>query len=114
MTTTVDAAWAALEQLTDPEIPVISLRELGILRDVLGKFADSPNAKTILFPVEATQLIGSLGGVGELLREVVGPQDGATSAAPRLPELGPGDVQVPSRSTSAAPRPSVPRSGGQG
>ena len=34
MTTTVDAAWAALEQLTDPEIPVISLRELGILRDV--------------------------------------------------------------------------------
>jgi len=34
MTTTVEAAWAALEQLTDPEIPVISLRELGILRDV--------------------------------------------------------------------------------
>jgi ring-1,2-phenylacetyl-CoA epoxidase subunit PaaD len=34
MTTTVEAAWAALEELTDPEIPVISLRELGILRDV--------------------------------------------------------------------------------
>ena len=34
----------------------------------LGKFADSPNAKTILFPVEATQLIGSLGGIGELAR----------------------------------------------
>ena len=80
----------------------------------VGKFATSPNAKPILFPVEATQLIGSLGGVGELLREVVGPQDGTTSAAPRLPEPGPGDVQVPSRSTSAAPRPSVPRSGGQG
>ncbi len=30
----VAAAWAALEGLTDPEIPVISLRELGILRDV--------------------------------------------------------------------------------
>lgn len=35
----------------------------------VGKFADSPNAKTILFPVEATQLIGTLGGIGELVRE---------------------------------------------
>lgn len=34
MTTRIEAAWAALEELTDPEIPVISLRELGILRDV--------------------------------------------------------------------------------
>ncbi|WP_353238859.1 1,2-phenylacetyl-CoA epoxidase subunit PaaD [Limnohabitans sp.] len=30
----VSHAWALLEQLTDPEIPVVSLRELGILRDV--------------------------------------------------------------------------------
>ena len=34
----------------------------------VGKFAESPNAKTILFPVEATQLIGSLGGIGELIK----------------------------------------------
>ncbi len=44
MTTPPDAAtaqsqqiakiWAALEPLTDPEIPVVTLRELGILRDV--------------------------------------------------------------------------------
>lgn len=34
MTTNIEAAWAALEHLADPEIPVISLRELGILRDV--------------------------------------------------------------------------------
>ena len=39
----------------------------------VGKFATSPNAKTILFPVEATQLIGSLGGIGELVRDVVAP-----------------------------------------
>ncbi len=30
----LEAAWAVLEQLTDPEIPVVTLRELGILRDV--------------------------------------------------------------------------------
>ncbi|HEU4960948.1 MAG TPA: SPFH domain-containing protein [Sphingomonas sp.] len=40
--------------------------------DAVGKFASSPNAKTILFPVEATQLIGTLGGIGELAREAVG------------------------------------------
>jgi ring-1,2-phenylacetyl-CoA epoxidase subunit PaaD len=34
MSATVEAVWAALEDLADPEIPVISLRELGILRDV--------------------------------------------------------------------------------
>lgn len=43
----------------------------------VGKFATSPNAKTILFPVEATQLIGSLGGIGELVREAITPGEGA-------------------------------------
>ncbi len=45
----------------------------------VAKFADSPNAKTILFPVEATQLIGSLGGIGELVKDAIGggPRDGS-------------------------------------
>lgn len=34
MTSTIEKIWAALEPLTDPEIPVVTLRELGILRDV--------------------------------------------------------------------------------
>ena len=41
----------------------------------IGRFADSPNAKTILFPIEATQLIGTLGGIGELAREMMGSND---------------------------------------
>jgi regulator of protease activity HflC (stomatin/prohibitin superfamily) len=40
--------------------------------EAVGEFARSPNAKTILFPVEATQLIGSLGGIGEIAREALG------------------------------------------
>jgi regulator of protease activity HflC (stomatin/prohibitin superfamily) len=40
--------------------------------EAVAQFATSPNAKTILFPVEATQLIGSLGGVGELVRDALG------------------------------------------
>lgn len=30
----LEEVWAALDMLTDPEIPVVTLRELGILRDV--------------------------------------------------------------------------------
>jgi regulator of protease activity HflC (stomatin/prohibitin superfamily) len=47
--------------------------------EAVSEFARSPNAKTILFPVEATQLIGTLGGIGELTREILG--DGARSQA---------------------------------
>ncbi|GAA4641681.1 SPFH domain-containing protein [Pontixanthobacter gangjinensis] len=59
----------------------------------IGKFADSPNAKTILFPVEATQLIGSLGGIGELVKDAIG--------------NGGGNPVPPS--TTSQPRSSVPR-----
>src|SRR6476469_6003593 len=52
--------------------------------EALGKFATSPNAKTILFPVEATQLMGTLGGIGELAREAFGDGGGRTVAAPRV------------------------------
>jgi ring-1,2-phenylacetyl-CoA epoxidase subunit PaaD len=34
LSVTLEQAWAALDTLTDPEIPVITLREMGILRDV--------------------------------------------------------------------------------
>jgi regulator of protease activity HflC (stomatin/prohibitin superfamily) len=50
--------------------------------EAVSQFATSPNAKTILFPIEATQLIGTLGGIGELVRAAVG-QDGVTPREPR-------------------------------
>ncbi|TAL71908.1 MAG: DUF59 domain-containing protein, partial [Burkholderiaceae bacterium] len=34
MATDVAAVWTLLETVTDPEIPVITIRDLGILRDV--------------------------------------------------------------------------------
>jgi regulator of protease activity HflC (stomatin/prohibitin superfamily) len=43
--------------------------------EAISEFARSPNAKTILFPVEATQLIGSLGGIAELARDALGRRD---------------------------------------
>ncbi|PZO89874.1 MAG: hypothetical protein DI623_08710 [Sphingomonas sanxanigenens] len=50
--------------------------------EAVGQFATSPNAKTILFPVEATQLIGTLGGIGELAREAIKGGDAEMPAAP--------------------------------
>ncbi len=50
--------------------------------EAVGEFARSPNAKTILFPVEATQLIGSLGGIGAIAKEALG-LDGPQPTAPR-------------------------------
>ena len=53
--------------------------------EAVSKFATSPNAKTILFPVEATQLIGTLGGIGALARDALGGNagDGGSPPAPR-------------------------------
>jgi regulator of protease activity HflC (stomatin/prohibitin superfamily) len=50
--------------------------------EAIAEFARSPNAKTILFPVEATQLIGTLGGIAELAKEAVGGQAGARRPGP--------------------------------
>ncbi len=67
----------------------------------VGKFADSPNAKTILFPVETTQLIGSLGGIGELVRDMVEPREGDVTTGDR-------GTQLPTQ----RPRTGVPRTRG--
>ena len=45
--------------------------------EAVAAFANSPNAKTILFPVEATQLIGSIGGIGALVKDALGDSSGA-------------------------------------
>ncbi len=57
--------------------------------EAVSRFATSPNAKTILFPVEATQLIGTLGGIGELARDALGTRDAAPPPAPPARRRGP-------------------------
>jgi len=58
--------------------------------EAIGKFATSPNAKTILFPVEATQLMGTLGGIGELAREAI-----SGNTAPAAPPARPARPRGP-------------------
>ncbi|WP_343347070.1 SPFH domain-containing protein [Sphingomicrobium sp. XHP0239] len=72
--------------------------------DAIGKFATSPNAKTILFPVEATNLIGSLGGIAELSKDILG-DDSDKRSPPTQPQVR--------RSTNDSPQlgSGIPRSG---
>jgi regulator of protease activity HflC (stomatin/prohibitin superfamily) len=59
--------------------------------EAISQFATSPNAKTILFPIEATQLVGTLGGIGALVKDALGPDGGAATppAPPRPRRPGP-------------------------
>lgn len=56
--------------------------------EAVSEFARSPNAKTILFPVEATQLIGTLGGIGELAKELTSDRGSAKGPAKPKPPSG--------------------------
>ena len=68
--------------------------------DALGKFANSPNQKILFLPLEASSVIGAIGGITEIAREAFGPNDGGGSTAPRPPRR------------PSPPRPR-PQSGGQ-
>ena len=55
--------------------------------EAVGKFATSPNAKTILFPVEATQLVGTLGGIGELAKAALAESTSPSPVSPKVPQV---------------------------
>jgi regulator of protease activity HflC (stomatin/prohibitin superfamily) len=63
--------------------------------EAVSQFATSPNAKTILFPVEATQLIGTLGGIGEIAKQALNAAE-PPAAAPTPAKRAAAQVQVPS------------------
>jgi regulator of protease activity HflC (stomatin/prohibitin superfamily) len=66
--------------------------------EALTAFAHSPNQKTFLMPMEATGILGALGGIGEIARQTFG--GGQPPAPPRRPS---GSVPPTSAFTPAAP-----------
>ena len=62
--------------------------------EAVSEFARSPNSKTILFPVEATQLIGSLGGIGEIAKQALGSDSAPATPPARKAKGGPGVPRV--------------------
>ena len=49
--------------------------------EAFGQFATSPNQKVVFLPLEATSLLGTLGGIGEIAREAFGKPNGAANGA---------------------------------
>ena len=52
--------------------------------DALGKFATAPNQKILFMPLEASSVIGALGGLGEIAREAFGRNTDGTGSVPRV------------------------------
>ncbi len=63
--------------------------------DALSDFARSPNQKIVFMPLEVSGLIGSIGGISELWRDLGGP-GGGNGASPQssssVPPVRPGQV----------------------
>ena len=45
--------------------------------DALGKLAESPNNKVMMIPLEASNVIGAIGGISEITKDAFGNQGGA-------------------------------------
>jgi regulator of protease activity HflC (stomatin/prohibitin superfamily) len=56
--------------------------------EAFGKFATSPNQKTLILPMEATAALGSLAGIAELTRDALAQNRPSPAApwGPRTPE----------------------------
>ena len=64
----------------------------------LGQFADAPNQKILMLPIEATGVLASLGGIVEIARETFGGLDGrgpASSGPARRPSSPTGPTVTP-------------------
>lgn len=73
--------------------------------EALAAIGTAGNSKIVLMPMEASALIGSLGGIGAIAREVFGDQPPARPAAPAAAPR----VTTPARTTPAV-NPFVPSS----
>ena len=58
-----------------------------------GQFAESPNQKILMLPIEATSILGSLAGIGEIAKATFGESAASAAAAARrtssVPNAGP-------------------------
>ena len=53
--------------------------------DTLGEVVKAPNQKVVMLPLEATSILGALGGIGELSKQVFGKDGTPPARAGRVP-----------------------------
>jgi regulator of protease activity HflC (stomatin/prohibitin superfamily) len=59
------------QAIASGDINAINYFVAGRYVDALAKFADSPNQKTFFLPVEASGVIGSIGGIAEIAKQAL-------------------------------------------
>ncbi len=55
--------------------------------ETLGEVVKAPNQKVVMLPIEATSILGALGGIGELSKQVFGKDGGQSVRAGRVPTI---------------------------
>jgi regulator of protease activity HflC (stomatin/prohibitin superfamily) len=60
-----------------------------------GQFADSPNQKILMLPIEATSVLGSLAGIGEIAKATFGESAASAAAAARRSSVPPAGTAPP-------------------
>ena len=63
------------QAIADGNVQALNYFIAGKYVEALGKFADSPNQKTFFLPIEASSLIGTIGGIAEIAKESFGKGD---------------------------------------
>ncbi|CAD7030084.1 SPFH/Band 7/PHB domain protein [Pseudorhizobium halotolerans] len=82
--------------------------------EALTEIGKAPNSKIVLMPMEASSLIGSLGGIGAIAKEIFGDGDGPArirSSVPQQPATpsSPRPAPTPSPRTTPPVNPFAPR-----
>jgi regulator of protease activity HflC (stomatin/prohibitin superfamily) len=57
--------------------------------EAFGKLAESPQQKTVIVPADMASLVGSIAGIGELVKSAKAEQNKPPSSAPKPPRRGP-------------------------
>ncbi|MFZ1813478.1 MAG: SPFH domain-containing protein [Rhizobiaceae bacterium] len=80
--------------------------------DALGLIASADNQKVIMLPIEATSLLGSLGGIGELSKDLFGGRSGNAQNRPQTVATTRPAAQAPQVRPGGNPLPGIPGDGG--
>ena len=72
------------EAISNGDVQAINYFVANKYVEALGEMAKSPNQKILFLPMEATSILGALGGIGEIAREAFGGEAPAGRAALRF------------------------------
>jgi hypothetical protein len=81
--------------------------------EAFGKLASSPQAKTVIIPADMASLVGTVAGVGELVRNIGKGGGSGGSTPPPAPPRKPVPSEAPATTASRPPtvKTSVPKGG---